>query len=101
MSMSKPRRLSWRLGVVGGIPLLALAMGTGDAPARSLEGHVGSGTAREPAVRTQSHARGKPDVRPRGVRVEKRSGNDRIAPRSTSGEQRRGGVGTLIGITFA
>ena len=101
MSMSNPRRPSWHFGVLGGIPLLALALGTGDAAAGSLQGHVGSGTSQQPPMRTQTHVRGKSDVRRGGVRVEKRSGNGKLAPRSTPGEQRRGGVGTLIGITFA
>lgn len=101
MSTSNPRHPSWNIGVLGGIPLLALALGTGDAPARSLAGCVGSGSVQVPTVRTQFHARGHHDVRRGGVRVEKRSGDVRIAPRPTSGGGRRGGVGALIGITFA
>ena len=101
MSTSNPRHPLWHIRVLGGIPLLVLALGTGDAPARSPQGYVGSGAAQKPPVRTQSYVRGRSDARRGGVRVDKRPGDVRIAPRPSSGEQRRGGVGTLIGITFA
>ena len=154
MSMPNPLRPLWHVGIMSGIPLLALALGTGDAAARSLERNIGAGASRKPAAPTaagsttgragavegwragtrnhdpccaddgrtpgsavgtpaagsremtpsvpqDSHARGRSVVRRGGVRVEKRSGDTRVAPRSTPGEQRRGGVGALIGITFA
>jgi hypothetical protein len=164
MSMLNPLRSLCHVGIMSGIPLLALALGTGDAPARSLDRSVGAGASRKTAApatagsstgRTQaaetwragtrnhdpccaddartpiapagspatgsreavspatgpreaavsspsdSHPRGKSDVRRGGTRVEKRSSDPRLAPRSTPGEQRRGGVGALIGLTFA
>ena len=154
MSMSNLLRPLWHVGVMSGIPLLAFALGTGDAAGRSLERNVGSGASRKsaapaatgsttarakaaetwragarnhdpccaddgppPGTRAGTPAAGsreptlsapsdspsgaKSDVRRGGVRVEKQPGKTRIAPRSTPGEQRRGGVGALIGITFA
>ena len=162
MPMSIPQRPWWHIGVVGGIPLLALALGTGEADARSLERDIGSGAtqksaapksaapqtrkavpveartvgarnhdpccADEPpvprarvgttttdsrvapaAVPPQPSARsaspgtspGAPDVRPAGARSVKRAGDAKQVPRSKPGEQRRGGPGALIGITFA
>lgn len=157
MSMPNPMRPLWHVGVLSGIPLLALALGTGDATARSLERNTGVGASRKPAAPAaaaatgsttsrareaetwgagtrnhdpccaddaqapgaragspapvpreaavtsdpDSHPRVRPDVRRGVIRVEKRSSDPRLAPRSTPGEQRRGGVGALIGLTFA
>lgn len=154
MSTSNPLRRSWHIGIMSGIPLLALALGTGDADSRSLERSTGAGASRKPAapatagpekrrpgapetrrVGTRNHdpccsdeppvpraraaepitgSRGTPAVGPppahtpaalddrRGsVRAEKRPRETRTAPRPPAGEQRRGGVGALIGITFA
>ena len=160
MSMSNPLRPLWHVGIMSGIPLLAIALGTGDAPARSLDRSVGAGASRKAAAapatagsstgRTQaaetwragarnhdpccaddartpiapagtpaavspaagpreaavsspsdSHPRGKSEVRRGGTRIEKRTSDPRLTPRSTPGEQRRGGVGALIGLTFA
>jgi len=159
MSMLNPLRSLCHVGIMSGIPLLALALGTGDAPARSLDRSIGAGASRKTAApataasspsRTQAaetwragtrnhdpccaddartpiapagtpaavspaagpreaavsspsdpHLRGKSEVRRGGTRVEKRSSDPRLAPRSAPGEQRRGGVGALIGITFA
>jgi len=168
MSKSNPLHPLWHVGIMGGIPLLALALGTGDAPARSLDRSIGVGasrktaaptttgstTGRTPAAETwrpgtrnheprceddagtpgaragspatgspgggsreaaspasgmreaavsptDAHAPAKSEVRRGGTRVEKRSSDPRLAPRPTRGEQRRGGVGALIGLTFA
>jgi len=154
MSTSNPLRRSWHIGIMSGIPLLALALGTGDADSRSLERNIGAGASRKPAapattapetrrpravesprVGTRNHdpccsdeppvpraraaepitgSRGAPAAAPppartpagsddrRGsVRAEKRPRETRNAPRAPAGEQRRGGVGALIGITFA
>ena len=151
MSTSNPLRRWWHIGIVSGVPLLALALGTGDAESRSLERNIGAGASRKPAtpatimpetrkpgavedprVGTRNHdpccsdeppvprARtAEPNTGPRGtpaaspppaagsedrrgsVRAEKRPRDNRIVPRAPAGEQRRGGVGALIGITFA
>lgn len=159
MPMSNPQRPWWHIGVAGGIPLLALALGTTDAGARSLEREIGSGAAqksaaarpagseprksapveaRTPAARNHDpccadeppvpRARGgvpttdarvapatvppqpstrsvspgsSPELRPGGARPVKRAINSKPAPPSRPGEQRRGGVGSLFGITFA
>ncbi len=162
MSMSNPLRRWWHLGVAGGIPLLALALGTGEAGARSLEREIGSGAAQKgtaarsaatenrkaapvnaPPVGTRNHdpccadeppvprarvgapssqsriapapgsaqpslrgaspsaSPGTPEIRPTGARSLKRGGEGKPVPRHKPGEQRRGGVGSLIGITFA
>lgn len=143
MSTSKPPRPSWHLGIVGGIPLLALALSTGDATERNAPavatrkpaapataGPVDASRARarshdpccsdeppvprarvaEPATGTRvmratdptaSPSRTVSDDRRGGARLAKRPKDGRIPPRSKTGEQRRGGVGALIGITFA
>ena len=101
MPTSKPLRLPRNLGVLAGIPLFALILGTVDGDARSQERSIACRAAQEPAVRTQPDVRGHAGVRRLGVRARKRSGDSRTPPRSTPAEQRRGGVGTLIGITFA
>jgi hypothetical protein len=162
MPMSNPNRRWWHIGVAGGIPLLALTLGTGDAGARSIEREIGSGAALkaatqksatpekrkgapvedrsvgtrnhdpccaddppvpraragdattgsratpatvppQPSVRSASPAGSPtaPDARPTGTRPVKRASEIKSAPRSKPGEQRRGGVGALIGITFA
>ena len=154
MSTSSPLRRWWHIGIMSGIPLLALALGTGDASSRSLERNIGAGASKKPAapatagpetrkpaaveptrLGTRNHdpccsdeppvprahtaepvtrSRGTPAAGPppaqtpagsdehRGaVRAEKRPRDTRNAPRAPAGEQRRGGVGALIGITFA
>ena len=54
----------------------------------------------QPSVRgTSPSATPAPETRPTGIRSVKRDG--KAAPPSKQGEQRRGGVGALIGITFA
>ncbi|MGH7730779.1 MAG: hypothetical protein ACRENJ_05945, partial [Candidatus Eiseniibacteriota bacterium] len=52
MSTSHPLRTWWRIGLMGGIPLLAFALGTGDTDARSLERNTGAGAAKKAAVRS-------------------------------------------------
>jgi hypothetical protein len=158
MPMSSPIRRWWHVGVAGGIPLLALALGTGEADARSIEREIGSGAAQKAAAQksvapenrkgvpvedrsigTRNHdpccaddppvPRARvgsaapesrttpatvppqpsvrsgpptaPDARPTGVRSVKRASEIKTVPRPKPGEQRRGGVGALIGITFA
>lgn len=153
MPTSNPSRHVWHIGAVGGIPLLALALGAGDLDARSLERTSGTRAARDcggqaatgmetcagttaaqntapgvatscgqaspsapsqdpglsvagprpaPAAgRTPAQTRGKASAKPGGNRLMRRSGDGRVAPPTQSDEPRRGGVGTLIGITFA
>jgi hypothetical protein len=154
MSTSNPLRRWWHIGIMSGVPLLALAFGAGDADSRSLERNIGAGASRKPAAPAtagmetrrpgaveapRAGARNhdpccsdeppvprareaEPGTGPRGtpaagpapahtpagsvdrrgsVRAEKRPRDNRIVPRSPAGEQRRGGVGALIGITFA
>lgn len=153
MSTSYPQR-AWRhVRVMSGIPLLAFALGTGDAGAKSIERDIGTGASKKTPARTAAapdtrqtppvvapgagsrnhdpccsddppvpRARteaAKPDARvtpaagrapspgqlvPSGVngatRAEKQARDSRIVPRPPAGEQRRGGVGALIGLTF-
>lgn len=160
--MSSRYRRWWQLGVAGGIPLLALALGAGEADARSLEREIGSGAGHrnapqktaapehrkgtpadarpigarnhdpccadeppvpraragdatresrgtpatapsQPAVRGTPHSASPaaPELRPTGIRSVKRAGDGKVAPPVKQREQRRGGVGALIGITFA
>lgn len=157
MSISRSR--SWlRIGIAGGIPLLALALGTGDGDARSIERDIGSGAGQKstpprtaahetraaepdqgrpagarnhdpccedeppvpraragaatngaseapaavpPAPAVRDATPGAPEVLPSGTRPVKRALNGRVPPRARPGDQRRGGVGALFGITFA
>jgi len=93
----------------------------GHPAATGLETCPGSGAAAKPAAGTQAHdgavappgsgtpaashsqasPRDKAVERGGGSRLLRRSGDGRVAPRAPIEEPRRGGVGTLIGITFA
>jgi hypothetical protein len=150
---SYPQR-AWRhLRVLSGIPLLALALGTGDAEGKSIERDIGTGAAKKTTARAtavpdprqtppvDAHGAGarnhdpccsddppvprarteaaKPDTRITpasgrasspirvgtegngAARPEKQARDSRIVPRRPAGEQRRGGAGALIGLTFA
>lgn len=60
------------------------------------------GTGSTPAaVHSQSNPRDKASQQGGGSRLFRRSGDGRVVPRAPIEEPRRGGVGTLIGITFA
>lgn len=82
------------------LPLPALVLDTAEGATR----HGGPGPVAcetSTAGRPERHLRGKVSDRRGNMRVTKPAGDGRIPPRSLSGEQRRGGVGMLIGITFA
>ena len=104
MRIACPSSRLRHLGAIGGIPLLALALGFGEPAACQVERGTACGTStsvQRTAGRPRPANPGRKHARPGSGSLEKRSGQDGAPPRPTVGEPRRGGVGTLIGITFA
>jgi hypothetical protein len=81
--------------------------GNADATRESLASPPPAGPATTGSREMTAAGRPAPEARARsgdrrgGARVGKPAGDGRMPPRSKSGEPRRGGVGALIGITFA
>ncbi len=101
-----------RLGLLGGVPLLALALEAGDVRAREPDSVSACGTTAPvhgvpaaPKALTPARATPPPAAEsrpaPDAIRTEKRAGRPAPPSRVRRGEQRRGGVGMLFGITFA
>jgi|SRR5262245_17678960 len=72
------------------------------APAGTPTGDgLSAGSRTAPSVTPPQNTRGKATERNGGKRLFRRSGDGRVVPPAPLEEPRRGGVGTLIGITFA